>query len=193
MVIRPRKRGSRRSYQEAGFGSPSFSASAVLKQTAAAHASMPTQAGGVSASRKFGRISARFGGACGLSSPSFLSRIIEVAARPQIASPRSPRSARSRAVITPVESRCQTISMSGLSASKAFFSSPTKSGSSVEYTRSCVRSAAAAKEPANRTARAANRQARRNQRILSLTLVAAGALLDRSSSPPAPCKVPDAR
>src|SRR3954466_9128740 len=72
MVIRPRKRGSRRSYQEVGLGRPCLLASAVLKQMAPAHASMPIQWGGSSGSRKLGLISDKFGGAWGASRLSFL-------------------------------------------------------------------------------------------------------------------------
>ena len=133
MVSLPLKRGSVRSNHETGLARPSFAASTVLKQTAATHASMPTQAGGLAGSRKAGLMAARFLGAYGSSRPRLSSSSIEVTARPQIASARCTLcSARMRAVTTPVESRFQTISMSGFSASNDFLKSLMFSTSRVE-------------------------------------------------------------
>src|SRR5215213_7633202 len=63
MVSLPLKRGSVRSNHDVGLARPSLAASTVLKQTAATHASMPTQAGGLAGSRKAGLMLARFFGA----------------------------------------------------------------------------------------------------------------------------------
>jgi hypothetical protein len=109
-----------RSFQVAGFGAFAFAASAVLKQMTARNASMPTQLSGFLPLLKIGFRSFEAGGVYGSSSPCASNSAMLEAASPQTMSARGLSfSARKRAVTTPVESRTQTISTVGLSASNA--------------------------------------------------------------------------
>ncbi len=96
-----------------------FAASTVLKQIVAPQTSMPTHVGGFFGSRYCGAMRARPAGAYGCSMPSFSKIARLVAARPMMTSAFGfAFSASSLAVMTPVESRTQVISMFGLALLK---------------------------------------------------------------------------
>src|SRR5262245_64023181 len=86
ITIVPLYTGLVRSFHEVGLGRLFFWASTVLKQMAATHASIPTQAGGLSLSRNWASSFSSPLGAYGWSIPSCLRTIRLVAARPQITS-----------------------------------------------------------------------------------------------------------
>src|SRR4029453_18043759 len=95
-----------------------LAASAVLKQMVAPQTSIPTQDGGFFGSRYCGARRDNPAGAYGCSIPSFSKIARLVAATPMITSAFGLAfSARSFAVMIPVESRTQTISMFGLAFS----------------------------------------------------------------------------
>ena len=97
-----------------------FAASTVLKQIVAPHTSMPTQAGGFLRVAILRRDAAEAGGRVRLQHALRSSKIaMLVAARPMTTSAFGLAfSASSFAVMTPVESRTQTISMSGFALLK---------------------------------------------------------------------------
>src|SRR5512147_2028549 len=108
-----------RSFHVSGFGILRLAASTVLKQMVAPHTSMPTQAGGFFASRYWAAIRFSPAGAYGSSMPSASKIAMLVAATPMITSAFGLAfSASRRAVMMPVESRTQTISMFGFAFSK---------------------------------------------------------------------------
>src|SRR5512147_2564979 len=109
-----------RSFHVSGFGMLRLAASTVLKQMVAPQTCMPTHAGGFFGSRYFASIRSSPFGAYGTSIPSLSKIAMLVAATPMMTSALGLAfSANSLAVMMPVESRTQTISMFGLAFSNA--------------------------------------------------------------------------